>query len=730
MAGKKSYLIILLMGILALAGCTSQEEEKRLPSAGSSETEHTELKQINDDSGVYENKYYKLTLDKGTLGITVEDKRTGFLYESVKQDDKSNASWQGFLNSGVSVEFYSQRATMPERVDVVKGNAAKTFTYYENGFDVVMEYPSYEFSMELEVRLDEDGVSASVNKDSIKEGETYKLAAIYLYPMFGSTLAAEKEGYMLVPEGAGALIDLKDNHGKYKTPYTKKIYGMNAGIDKFSVSEFYLPAVIEPEQITLPVFGMAYTGEQQGFLGIVEKGDYNAEILAYPNGVMTDYNWITAKFNYREVYTMQTAASSGVPAFEKLPYLRDISIRYKLVSGEQADYTGLAKTYRGYLIEQGDLVKREDRFQVKIDFFGADSKKWFLFNKLVPMTTVKQMSHMLGDLYESGVTGILPVYTGWQAKGISLNYGSGNFKPESRLGSRKELYSLAEELEQKNISLVLEQDLLLANPSRFYNTAKDTVKGINQMLVEKPANAEVFRSMYYLTPTRTYGLAERFADRYAGTPVDSIALTSISNTLFSYYSGGDIYTREYTAILYEEVMKRLEGFRLSLEHPNKYLLRYTEQYFDMPLSTSDYSYLSKEIPFLPIVIKGFIPYWAEYGNFQANETDFFLRMLEYGAYPSFLLTAESPNELRNTNSNYIYTSEYEVLKPAIQRSYEELKRVFGLVEGAGIEAHRYLAEKVVSVQYDNGTGIIVNYSDSDYQLDNITVPARSYKVIQ
>lgn len=729
MAGKKVLLIAVLICCLipwvshALAAGnkvldTEQKTENRTAAAPQ-----------RDSYGntVFENSGYLMTLDEKNLGITLKDKKSGYQYESVILNDTSNASWKGFMNSGVSVEFYSAKSTMPERVDLVKGAPKITFNYFTDGFTALLNYESYQFQMQVEVVLTEDGFTAAVDQDSIIEGDTYKLGAIYLYPMFGATKLGEKQGYMFVPEGAGALIDLVDNHAKFNTPYTKKIYGNNIGIDKTLVSSYNRPSVTEPEKITMPVFGMILTQEQQGFLGIAEDGMYNADILAYPNGVTTDYNWITAKFDYREVYTMQTSASSGVPTYEKNPYLRDIKVRYKMVSGENANYAGLAKVYQKYLLASGALEKHEDNYRMKLDFFGADTKKWFIFNVVVPMTRVSQMGNIIDDLAKNNVKDILPVYSGWQSKGASLNYGSGKFKLEGKLGSQKELLSLVDKLKEQNVSLVLKQDLLLANPNRFYNTSKDIVKGINQVIVERPTNASVFGSMYFLTPQKSLSLAKNFMNQYSGK-ADQVALTSITNTLFSYYSGGNIYTRGDTAEKQQEIMDSFHEFELSAEAPNAYLWKYTAQYFEMPMTTSNYAYLSKEVPFLPIVLKGYIPYWANDNNFEANESVFFLKMIEYGAYPSFLVTEKSPSQLRDTNSSYIYTSQYTVLKDTIISYYDAIGEALRKVEGVPIKSHEYLTNDVVSVVYENGVQFVINYSDDQYVKGDITVPAMSFSV--
>ena len=104
--------------------------------------------------------------------------------------------------------------------------------------------------------------------------------------------------------------------------------------------------------------------------------------------------------------------------------------------------------------------------------------------------------------------------------------------------------------------------------------------------------------------------------------------------------------------------------------------------------------------------------------------------MEYGAYPAFLLTKEPPVELRNTNSSYIYTSEFSVLEEKILRYDREIGEVLRQVEGAGITAHAYLTDRVVRVEYENGVKLVINYGDGDYAYQGESIPACSYSLIQ
>ncbi len=695
--------------------------------AGESESVHQIVAGDRRDMG---NDRYRLLLDEETLGIAVLDRESGESWESVVGYTEGNDIWTGLCNSGITLEFYQGGSTIPVSVSVYHEKPDTEIQYYDDGFDANLHYEAYDFRMQLQVRIREDGLSVFVPGESIEEGEEYLLGAVWLYPMLGASAPGEEEGYMVIPEGVGAAIDLADNHGKFKTPYTKRIYGGNAGIDPVAASRYNVPVVTQPESISMPVWGMVYTEKQRGFLGIITDGDYNAQLFAYPNGVTTPYNWVGAKFLVREIYTRQTAKSSGVPAVESRGDIRDMGLRYLFVDGEQADYGGLAKAYQTYLAEQGTLSRQEDRFRIKLDFLGADSRKWFVFHQLVPMTTLEHMDEILEELERLGVRDVMPVYFGWQRDGATRALGSGDFRIDPVLGSSGELERLMEKWEERGKGLVLQQDFLLACPDRLYNTSTDIVKSVSQILVEIPTNQKLFKTMYYMTPGRTARMMERFTKQYADTVLSHVSIEGVTDNLYSYYSSGVTYTRGECAAQQTEALGELGFARIGMKSPNVYLWEDMAEYYDMPMTTSKYNMISREIPFLPMVLRGYVPYWAPYTNFEANEREFFLKLLEYGAYPSFLLTKEPPVELRNTNSSYIYTSEYSVLEEKILQYHREIGEILRQVEGAAMAKHEYLTDRAVRVEYENGILLVINYGDGEYVYEGETIPAHSYSLIR
>ena len=134
------------------------------------------------------------------------------------------------------------------------------------------------------------------------------------------------------------------------------------------------------------------------------------------------------------------------------------------------------------------------------------------------------------------------------------------------------------------------------------------------------------------------------------------------------------------------------------------------------------------VPFMQMVLKGHIDYYADKSNFHADRTKEMLKMIEYGEYPSWLLTWEDSLELFDTPSSWIYTSEYGIWKDEILNEYESVRSALAPVRSAKITEHQMISDDVAKVVYDNGVEIIVNYADTAYIDGNVNVEPLGFSV--
>lgn len=699
------------------------------------EVKAASYKDINGHAFVTENDNFRLYMNEEDLSVVVEDKATGaYMESSISYDDgKNNKTWLGAMKSALVITMINQ-STDTKQADLINDDVAKTITYTDDGFTAKVYWKKYKFGMTLEVTLTEDGLVAGIQDESIVEdGTDYQIGTISIYPYMGNSYLDDKEGYMLIPDGNGALIYLDDKEGRFSSGYSSMIYGSDIGFDESSVISMLwdkYEMVTDAEQIIAPVYGIAHTDDEIAFLAVVEEGAMRATIEARPNGASVDYNRIYAKFIERKLYTQPTSNNSSSGSFHLAEADRshsDLRIRYLFLTGNQANYCGMANAYRNYLLDRGDLTIQDSSYNTRVDFLGTERESWVIGTSAVVMTTVEDIKEIYEDLKNASVTDLFTVYKGWQKGGL-YNIPISKYKADSKIGGTKALTELIKEAEKEGIQFYLYNDALRINPDE-QNATFNVVKRINKRRFEEETYKDVYEKMMYLTPARTDTLLGKMVKSYLKSDVNNLCVAGISNTLFSWNYSGSFYTRYDCADNYlTTVSKMNESADLVLEQPFAYLWGSTEAFLDMPLYTSSYIYEDESVPFISIVLKGVMPVYSEYVNFEANKQEFFLKLVETGTYPSFYITKESASELLYTNSCDIYSSEYNVYRNTIIEYSRELEALYEKTAGAYIVGHEILGNGVTVVTYDNGVKIYINYEATAQTADGLTIDAMSYKV--
>ena len=280
-----------------------------------------------------------------------------------------------------------------------------------------------------------------------------------------------------------------------------------------------------------------------------------------------------------------------------------------------------------------------------------------------------------------------------------------------------------------NNRLSLEADFLHLNtethPMLFYSSFKK----ITSQTWSRPTFGKVYDTMYCLTPKKTLEIGRSALAQLAAHGIQGVALTGVTSLMSDYYE--DDHYQDSAAMMqsYEALVKEAaDSLEASLSKANCYLWRHAAALRDMPITGSDYSYVKRDIPFLAITVSGKIPYYTEYANFQANTHRYFLHLVEQGTRPAFLLTAEDPIKLQNTNSNDIYSSRYELYEDLIPAWYQELKTLHDQLGKAEITDHVYDGD-LVRVTWSNGARVYLNFGEKPGEMDGIALEGGTYKVV-
>lgn len=690
-----------------------------------------------------ENDTYKLYLYEPRFSVMMENKTTGKIIESTLSDEKddgdSNAQWNGQMKSGIVITAIQGIQNTLQADMVSSANTIET-TKTDKGFSSKIFFKEYQFGMTVNVTLEENDLVVNIPDDSIVEQkeDTY-ISTVSLFPFMGYSYLDDQKGYMLIPDGNGALINLDNKEGRYVTGYSQLIYGSDAGfVESTTESKLWeeryegqedagLPMLQDANQVFAPIFGMAHTEDQKGYLAIVEKGEKRASIEAQPNGVMVNYNRCYARFLIRDMFTqpLNNTKSGTVPRAEEDRTHTDLQVRYMLLSGDEVNYSTMATKYRNYLLDNKLITKQDSSYNTRVDFLGTERENFLLSTRAVTMTKTEDIKRIFGELKSSGVASLLSVYKGWQDGGL-YDLPVRKYDADSHIGGNSDLKGLIKESAGSNYNIYLYNDALRLNPStNMFNF--NTIKRVNKRAFEEDIWAEVYDTFNYLTPETTATYFTDFVESMTDKELDKVAVAGISDTLFSYSYKSAYYTRNNTADAYAKVLADMDAKAdIAMEKPNAYLWANASAFLDMPLGSSDYMYVDEEIPFLSMVLKGVIPMYSDYVNFEANKQEFMLQMAEAGVYPSFYVTAENSSKLIYTNSADLYSTEYSTYKDDILEYDKQFRALSNVLGDANITNHEAMDNDVNVVTYSNGVKVYVNYSDTKQTVDDVEVEAMSY----
>ncbi len=717
-------LALLLALSFVLSGCGSAAKIEVSPDGDmssifepSSESFATE----NMDNYVLaaKNDKFSLYYEEDGLTICIKDNLSGNVLSSCATPDESfSDAWRNFVNSGIVVEYYSGTSTTVSRVNMYNGLCDKKIYLTKNGFTADINFKKIKLMFKINVALNGNSIDVKIPSSSVIEGTTnFKLAAIWVFPFLGYTKSGDTSGYMFIPDGCGALIDLKNNNGKYSQPFKASVYGNDYGIventnpaQKFE-DEIYTMG--DTARISAPIFGICHTDREIGLLGVIESGDYNSEIYAYPNGAITDYNWITNRYVYRQTYLYPTSQTSGITSVQKDRATFDILVHYLLVTGENASYVGLAKEYRNYLTDRGVLNNKSDNKSVKLDFFAGDIEKAVIGTRFVSMTTVNQIDEILKKLSKSNVKKALISYKGWQKNGIYGNITNTMF--QNGIGSFGDFENLAKKYTDS--SFMLYADLI-----NSYSENDNCLYRYNGKLYSFESGLKLHQQQY-----KSPNLDEKFLKNFSNGSV-GLSVDGVTNEIYSSMVNNkkDLLTRKRFAKNINDSLKTLTNNTV-YSSPNAYLWKNTKNFSDFPLYGSDYKFTSKEIPFFSIVLKGSIPLYSEYINFKADSREYLLLMIESGVNPSFLLTYENPSKLIYSDSDSLYTSEFKNYSSMIKEYYEIFEKLNKSVGNSFIDSYEKIG-KISKVKYSNGALVYVNFGDEVTEIDGNKIESYSYLI--
>ena len=594
------------------------------------------------------------------------------------------------------------------------------------------------YRVSLQYTLEADSVKVSVPLNKITYPEDYPPVRLDLLEYFEAGTGAE-QGYMLLPDGSGALMDFKTVPAATKG-YSAPVYGADLSLPVNEQSSI-------TQNVTMPVYGIKKS--THALFGVIENGDALATIEANNAGAKNNYNQIYSSFTVvkTQSVTMGGSVQSSYNKFQSKPYDGDAVVRFFFLAGDHADYSGMANTYRQYLVEKHDLGKldKKESIPLYVETVGAiDYTQSFLgirYSGKEALTTFEDNMTILKELQQEGIRNVRLRLLGWFGGGMDQNLAK-DVKPENVLGGKKAFESLLLYAEQNKIKIFPDVQFLtfekeasmlkkndysaktLDGKESHKNYFNPATMGINQQL-EVPYR--IITSVSALP-----GLVDRFTSRYKGWGCNQLSLGDVGGAVYADYNSNrevDRQTAFWQQI--EEIQKMQKSFNgIMMNSANIPMAMFAKDIINVPSGNSGYVFESCRIPFYQMVLHGYKDYSAGAINFAVDSRQEFLRAVESGSSIGFKWFYRNAGAIKTSDYAHLYAANYALWKQDAVKQYQELNEVLIPLQQQAIVHHAVLSDGVTRTTYEDGTKVYVNYTDKTVTAEETTVNAADFTVVK
>lgn len=682
---------------------------------------------------ICENDSISVYFKNKTFGLAVYDKTSGYTwfstYENV-EDLKFTAQLQAKVESGISFEYYLVNAKgeigsaeiFYSQKDKKTTAGATELTKVNNGCDFNVKFNSYGISFKVELRIDGDKLNIKVPYESIEEvtvGELnpkdYKLRSITLFPYFGSE-NYEINGYSFIPDGSGALIRYTDNVSS--TAYIKKLYGNDYSFTDYSSVEH----IKENGDLALPIYGVNHGYNQASFLCEATGGYGSTELISYPYMYSNiPINTTFFKYYSRDTFDVKMT-SNNMTLLNEDVYPSDFALSYSFLSGDNANYIGMANCYRDSLGLK-EANNSLNNIPLRLELLGIDYKPGLFGKNYVTMTTYQEALEIINDLESSNVNNFNITYLGWNRGGYFTKSAT-NAKTALLLGGWRKLKKLSGYIDEKGYYI----DYTI-NPyvSSTIGTGNKTVKKIGLSPFEVTLKSSIEQVGYYILPTELSKIISGKDKKYSKINISNFKIDNL-NVAYSYrYKSNPTYRTQMIDQVISELDK-LDKYNLSTEKPNAYLLKHLTNYYDAYYESNKFIYETDSIPFMSLLLSGYVQQFMPNINYISNYELAVLRMIEYNIYPSFIITKEEAYKLRYTNFEYLNSTQYDLWKDLMVQMYNETNEALKHVINVKMISHEYLQNGLAKCSYSNNVTIYINYNKNEVNCDGISIAPYTYVV--
>lgn len=580
-----------------------------------------------------------------------------------------------------------------------KSNSETSFAYTNSGYTFFPDGSGTLFDFE---KITDLGASTTVTGKVYGQDYAYHTISgthqeIIRYPVFG---VVESENLTAFENAAAASV--KKNNTSTETEENETETDTDTAPDKYKT---------------------------RGFVAIVEEGDALMELSSYHAVRTSEYNTVRMIVYPRPQDTYNVADSISVgqndtwTVVSSRKYTGNYKIRYIMLTDDavaaekgiedyyECSYVGMAKAYREYLESNGSLTRLtsddvKDDIPLYIETFGAlETTERFLsipLSVMTPLTTFDNVKTMYEELSSKGIENVNFILTGYTKGGISDPQIPYHLKWDGAVVDDMDFEDLVEYAKEEGFGVYPDFDFAYVQGNGMFDglsLKKHAVKTIDDRYSSKreySATKQTYISYYDLAVSPAYfsHFYEKLTSKYLKYDPIGISVSTLGNSLNSDFDEDEPYNREdskeFTVKAFEYLAENYD--KVMTSGGNAYTWKYVDYITDIALDSSRYSQSSASVPFLGIVLHGYVEFAGTPVNMEGNIEYALLKAIENGASLKFILSYQNTNNLKNyeTLSQY-YSVRYDIWFDDLVDLYNEVNTALAGVQTSLITDHKFLS---------------------------------------
>lgn len=486
---------------------------------------------------------------------------------------------------------------------------------------------------------------------------------------------------------------------------------------------------------------------KRGFAAIIEEGDALTSMKYYHAGSLANYDTVQLNFNPRpqDSYNLADSISVGTntewTVVTDRKYTGNFKLHYVMLSDETAEseaqedsialatgvnsdgsyaasWMGMAYAYRDYLLAKDMLsqLSAEETsgdIPLYIETFGTQ----YTTEKIasIPVSVKKALTSaadvitMYEELQEAGIKNVNFKLTGYANGGMyakmpyNLKWEKAVSKGEDENGDKVTMSDLFDyAADSDGLELFPDFDFSYVSVTGWFDglsMRKHVVRTIDDRYASKKEyepTTQKFVSYYQLAISPAYfsHFYEKFLDKYLEYNVSGISVASLGNALNSDFDEDEPYNREDSRTFVKKALEYISSQNLDImvEGGNVYTWKYVKHILDAPLDSSRFIKSSYSVPFLGVVLHGYVNYAGSPLNMEGDVNYAKLKAIESGASPYFILAYDNTEILKEYYSwSHYYSVRYDIWKDDVIALYNELNEALKDVQNKSIVKHEFLS---------------------------------------